>query len=321
MYVIFGAGEYAEKIAKMIDIENVAFFVDNNNDVVSEKNAIRGKSIYSPDQKVEEMRANTIIIAAGPCYEKEIQKQLKDYGINDYISINEKIYNDYSEYLTDVRFYSDLFPNEMEDFWASSEQFSTEGMFSKQYENEKRLIFDYFLPHLCKASVVADIGCASGEWSSKIAEFCAEVDGYDYSQRMIDHAKQKWKNKNLHFQQFDLTTDDFCKKQYDDIMLFGVLMYMFAPERVCDVLKKIHTAIKPGGVLVTKDTLTISQNAPLYCYIPHSRYSGYYMDQGLYYKCFAKCGFELVDDLLLMKRDNDRLGNEYISRGAVWRAI
>ena len=67
MYVIFGAGEYAEKIAKMIDIENVAFFVDNNKDVVSEKNTIRGKSIYSPDQKVEEMRANTIIIAAGPC--------------------------------------------------------------------------------------------------------------------------------------------------------------------------------------------------------------------------------------------------------------
>jgi 8-O-methyltransferase len=52
----------------------------------------------------------------------------------------------------------------------------------------------------------------------------------------------------------DIHTVDFGKDQYDLIWI-GDFLHFFGPERVVGILKRLNQALKPGGVLVVKETV------------------------------------------------------------------
>ena len=280
-----------------------------------------GVPIYALDEKLEEIKKYDLIISAGREYANEIKKQLIAHGITRFTSLEEQIYYNFDEYLKGKKDYELFLPDDGQRYWGASSQFSTRKMFPEQYANEGRLIFDGFIPLLPTGAAVADVGCASGEWTREVAPHVKHIDGFDYSEKMINTAKERAKEiGNIDFHCCDIRTKQLEKK-YDGIMMFGVLMYMFEKEKVYDVLYGIRDVISDSGFLLTKDTLNISSEGTIYTYNPLNGYSGCYFAQNQYYAQFIKAGFLLVKDMLLTVREVDPEGNCYISRGAIWKKI
>ena len=84
-------------------------------------------------------------------------------------------------------------------------------------------------------------------------------------------------------------------------------------------MKKVKSCLKPGGILLTKETLNVTADNSLYLYNPLLNYSAFYMTQNTYYSLFYKAGFILVNDLLLGVRKEDESGHGFISRGTLWK--
>lgn len=318
-YVLFGAGEYGRELLDVLGKECVEFFIDNDSAKIGTD--LDGIPIYALEEKSEETKNYDVFISVGRQYANEIKKQLIAHGITRYTSLDEQIYYSLDEYHKGKKDYELLFPDDGQRFWGASSQFSTRDIFPEQYANERRLLFDSFIPLLPQDAVVADLGCASGEWTREVAPHVKHIDGFDYSEKMIKTAKERSKEmENIDFHCCDIRMQQLEKK-YDGIMMFGVLMYVFEKEKVYDVLYGIRNVISDSGFLLTKDTLNISSEETIYTYNPLNGYSGCYYAQNQYYAQFIKAGFLLVKDMLLSVREPDSEGNCFISRGAIWKKM
>ncbi|MCL2356206.1 MAG: class I SAM-dependent methyltransferase [Defluviitaleaceae bacterium] len=96
-----------------------------------------------------------------------------------------------------------------------------------------------------------DLGCGPGIYAEQFHKAGYNVTGLDFSQRSVDYAKKSAHEQNLPvtYHRGDYLVMDF-KEQFDLITLiycdFGALS---AEDRAC-LLKKIHAALKPGGLLI-----------------------------------------------------------------------
>lgn len=80
-YILFGSGKYGALALKYYGDENVAYFVDNNEEKVGKK--YHGKEILSFDQYCSIAHEYETVIASS--YVKEISNQLIEHGIRRYI--------------------------------------------------------------------------------------------------------------------------------------------------------------------------------------------------------------------------------------------
>lgn len=101
-------------------------------------------------------------------------------------------------------------------------------------------------PH--KGFRIADLGCATGCFTKRLADLGYSVIGFDMSKRCIDHARSKY--PGLDFEVGDIESLPLPDGSVDVVTLFGVLHHfpdMTAPLRECTrVLKK-------GGLLFAFD--------------------------------------------------------------------
>lgn len=96
-----------------------------------------------------------------------------------------------------------------------------------------------------------DLGCGPGIYAELLSEKGFRVTGIDFSRRSIDYATESSKKNNLeimyHYQNY---LDINYKEEFDVVILiycdFGVL----SPENRKLLLKKIHQALKPGGIFI-----------------------------------------------------------------------
>ena len=80
------------------------------------------------------------------------------------------------------------------EFWSEQADYSLLNIFPVRYANQYKMIFEDFLPRFdYKNANIIDIGCAAGEWTAKIAPFCKSIDGYEYSEKQVNTANEKWK--------------------------------------------------------------------------------------------------------------------------------
>lgn len=102
-----------------------------------------------------------------------------------------------------------------------------------------------------------DVCCGTGDWSislSRAVGINGNVTGLDFSQNMLDVAKQKVKNEGLH----NITLDhgDAMNMPYPDNS-FDYVTIGFGLRNVPDyltVLKEMNRVLKPGGVAVCLET-------------------------------------------------------------------
>ena len=178
-----------------------------------------------------------VIITTQKKYESEIVKQLKQAGISESLSINERLYDTKEAFIEAKRNLEILGNNDVKLFWNEQNAFSTKDEYPNQFNNEKRLIFHEFIPRLKDAPYIADIGCAHGFWSNEVSTACKQVDGFDYSSSMIENAKRNCTKENVTFTCCDIRNYKF-EYSYDGIMLMSILMYMMDEDKVFEMIEK-----------------------------------------------------------------------------------
>lgn len=123
----------------------------------------------------------------------------------------------------------------------------------KDYEGECTLI-EKIIGEYSKIPVhsILDLGCGTGNHSLRLAERGYNVTGVDRSNEMLDIAKAKAEQKEIHcnFFQSDLREFDNQKKYDAVIMMFAVLGYQLENEEVLAALKTVSKHLKKEGVFI-----------------------------------------------------------------------
>ncbi|MEM7102887.1 MAG: methyltransferase domain-containing protein [Bacteroidota bacterium] len=120
-------------------------------------------------------------------------------------------------------------------------------------DNERTKIECNFILHECglKAdAAILDLACGHGRHSIKFAEKGHQVTGFDLNEDFIQLATQNAKNKNLsiNFINDDMLNIDYTNAFDGVILLYNGFGFLMKADGV-ELLKKIRTALRPGGKL------------------------------------------------------------------------
>jgi len=105
--------------------------------------------------------------------------------------------------------------------------------------------------YLSKDAAILDLGCGPGLYAERFSKLGHSVTGVDFSRRSIEYAQLSSEAKalDIHYVYQNYLTIQY-RQQFDLVLLvwcdFGALT---KPDQDI-LLKKIYTALKPGGVLV-----------------------------------------------------------------------
>lgn len=86
-YIVFGAGDFGNRIIDYVGKESIDFYIDNN--IEKQQNKFHGFDVYSLDQAMEIMDEQKIIVAVSDKYIKEIEELLKIKFLNDYVTFRQ----------------------------------------------------------------------------------------------------------------------------------------------------------------------------------------------------------------------------------------
>lgn len=95
---------------------------------------------------------------------------------------------------------------------------------------------------------VLEIGCGTGGTAIRLASHVASYTATDFSAEMIRIARSKLAPATLHFERTDAQRA-FDGAPFDAICAFNVLHLV---DDLPGLLRQIHSALKPGGVLICK---------------------------------------------------------------------
>ena len=120
---------------------------------------------------------------------------------------------------------------------------------NEYYQNEQFRFFDESLGNI-SARKILDVGCGTGRLSRHLASRGADVVAFDFAENAIDIARQESVGMGIEYSLgsvFEIDAVDI----YDDITILGCLTAACkTPIEFEQVLRSLHTALKPGGRLV-----------------------------------------------------------------------
>lgn len=206
---------------------------------------------------------------------------------------------------------------QIDKYWSEQNTYSTKTYFPSMYSKTEKMVFSNFFSKYDYKPIIIDVGCGSGEWTAKMAPFCSEIHGLDYSAKMIETAKNEWKEvpNALFF------SEDARKMKlstvYDGAVILGMLMCIDDDEMVKEMLQNICEHIKTGGYLCTRDTLNMENKKVVFMYNKRTGYNAAYRSEELYTQIIQSIGFEKVEEYILNEVKTRRL--HFITKGYIWR--
>ena len=97
-------------------------------------------------------------------------------------------------------------------------------------------------------SEIADFGCGPGLYATKLAEQGAKVNGVDFSENSLRHAKQVAKEEGLDIDYIHANYLDFeTSKKFDLITMIMCDFCALSPDQRKIMLTKFYSLLKPGG--------------------------------------------------------------------------
>lgn len=114
--------------------------------------------------------------------------------------------------------------------------------------------------HLAKGDKVLEIGCGTGSTALLLADSVAHITSTDISAKMIDIAKGKLADQQVHnvdFMQATVFDDTLKPGSYDAILAYNFLHLLDNPE---DAVARVRDLLKPGGVFISKTVCLASGN-------------------------------------------------------------
>jgi len=102
-----------------------------------------------------------------------------------------------------------------------------------------------------KPTKVLDLACGPGLYSSRLARLCHHCVGIDFSPASIAYAREQASREGLDatYIQDDIRQADYGN-DYGLVMLIYGEFNVFRPQEATAILKKAHSALRPGGVLL-----------------------------------------------------------------------
>lgn len=247
------------------------------------------------------------------------KKELFDEDKSDTYQYMDEIFCSSKKAFDDV---GKKYSGKIDKYWSSKESYSVKKFFPQTFTGARELIFDNFLTlYQDSKPILMDIGCASGEWTMMVAPKCSQIDGFEFSQSMVDTANNDAKLEgmdNVHVYQANAKTMHLEKK-YDGAMILGVLMYFDDINGIYQILKNVYDHLNPGAYLCTRDSLNNENKDLILMYNKSSGYSGFYWSKDLYYEQFYKAGFVLKKEMLLNEVTSRRL--DFIHIGNIWQKL
>jgi CDP-glycerol glycerophosphotransferase (TagB/SpsB family)/GT2 family glycosyltransferase len=160
------------------------------------------------------------------------------------------------------------------------------------YQRQQDHISEHVLPLLSDDASVLDIGCADGRFSLIFAKKVGRVFAIDLGPELIEQARARAHAEgiaNVEFQAgdvFDFQTD----QRFDAVSLMGVLTSISDDTAAARVLLKAVSLLKPGGLLILKDSILLDEQEDRLLlnehyeakYRPESRYLALIRSMGLY---------------------------------------
>lgn len=102
-----------------------------------------------------------------------------------------------------------------------------------------------------EAEIALDMGCGTGEFSERLAQYGLEVTGMDISKKAIERCREKYKDrKNMRFEVQDIERTTW-KEESADIIFFGGVLHHF-PHRE-NVFKEAFRVLKKNGRIFAFD--------------------------------------------------------------------
>jgi len=103
------------------------------------------------------------------------------------------------------------------------------------------------VPVPCRAAL--DLGCGAGDFTRRLAERSASVIGLDFSEAMIDAARQRTEAPHVRYEVADITTYALPAEAFDCIASLTTLHHVDLPT----LLARLVAALRPGGRLLILD--------------------------------------------------------------------
>ena len=119
--------------------------------------------------------------------------------------------------------------------------YNTTGSFVTNYGND---VVKLLTPQANET--ILDLGCGTAKLTNDIASVANKVYGFDYSQNMIDDAREKY--SHINFQVGDAQKElDYPAKSFDAVFSNAALHWMFDAE---NVIKNVNKVLKKDGRFV-----------------------------------------------------------------------
>jgi 2-polyprenyl-3-methyl-5-hydroxy-6-metoxy-1,4-benzoquinol methylase len=98
-----------------------------------------------------------------------------------------------------------------------------------------------------------EIGCAEGIFTSRLAPYCDELLGLDYSEVALVRARARFdRDPQVRFRQWDMRAERIDGK-YDLVVAMGALTSLYRPTDVRRACNMVVNAVRPGGYLLFSD--------------------------------------------------------------------
>ena len=102
-----------------------------------------------------------------------------------------------------------------------------------------------FASMLPTGATVLDLGCGVGGKTKFLTDWCLNVSGLDFSERMIEVSRERY--PSLKFGVQDIYKLEKIKERFDGVFLQAVLLH-FPKAHVLGILQKIAQLINPNGL-------------------------------------------------------------------------
>ncbi len=322
--IIWGTGNYSKNVVSYFDSigDEIVGFTESK----LKKNEFFNKPVY-PSEALSEIDYDFILVACRAY--KEVEQTVKDKMLDEskiiYLPISwipvrvssgtvqldlnnvttstictvTGIHFSHNGIYTNSKEIIEFFKKsnvKTEEYWKQQDSFNAKTAVNTIAVNQEKLLEEFVLPEIKKEDIICDYGCGSGEWSRYISRFCKQCDGYDVSEKMIRTAKQlsiESEISNVNFYCAD-ARNALLNNEYSHILMMGLLTYIDDETELISILKLMRKSLRPGGMLVARDTLSYSVFDRMFFYRKNDNYVGVYWNLRKYENYFIEAGFELL---------------------------
>lgn len=191
-----------------------------------------------------------------------------------------------------------------EDYWRKA---TTTYLAASDYYDKQEVAIAMVLKNIGNVCSILDVGCGDGRFTKLLSQNSQFTKAIDVSSHLIEQAKKKLTEDNIHFAVESITDSISCHR-YDLVSCMGVTSGLIEDDVFLRTLDILIASCKPGGYLLMKDTLSITKEQNVAS--NEDNYIAVYRNIENYIRCIISRGCQLIEDYELFFDSNRGMINK-----------